>query len=54
MEIKIDFPKDNSYIKNLAYIRAMLIRDTINNICDTYEEKEKLKKEILEYLIKNT
>ncbi len=54
MKMKIDFPNDNSHISNLAFIRALLIRDTINNICDTYEEKEQVRREILNYLKENT
>lgn len=52
MKIKINFPEDNSYISNLAFVRALLIRDTIESLDITYEEKEKLRKEILEYLKK--
>lgn len=53
MKIKLNFPKDNSHINNLAFIRAILIRDTIENLDITYQEKENLRKEILEYLKKN-
>lgn len=52
MEIKINLPKDNIHIKNLAFVRALLIRDTIENLNVSYQEKEKLKNEILEYLKK--
>lgn len=52
MEIKINLPKDNIHIKNLAFVRALLIRDTIESLNVSYQEKEKLKNEILEYLRK--
>lgn len=50
MKIKMNFPKDNSHISNLAFARALLIRDTIQNLNVSYEEKETLRKEVLEYL----
>lgn len=53
MEIKINFPKDNSHISNLAYIKALLIKSTIENLNISYEGKVQLKNEVLEYL-KNT
>lgn len=52
MEIKLNFPKDNSHIYNLAFVRALLIRDTIESLSITYQEKENLRKDILEYLKK--
>lgn len=52
MEIKINLPKDNIHIKNLAFVRALLIRDAIEGLNVSYQEKEKLKNEILEYLRK--
>lgn len=52
MEIKFNIPEDNSHISNLAFIRALLIRDTIEKLNITIEEKEELKEEILEYLKK--
>lgn len=50
MEIKIKLPEDNSHISNLAYIKALLIKSTIENLNISYEEKIKFKNEILEYL----
>ena len=52
MEIYYNIPKDNSHIKNLAFIKAIFIRDTIEKLNITFEEKEELKNEILEYLKK--
>lgn len=50
MDIKLNFPENNGHISNLAFIRALLIKCTIERLDVTYEEKEKIKKEILEYL----
>lgn len=52
MKIKYNIPKDNSHISNLAFIRALFIRDTIEKLNISFEEKEELKEEILEYLKK--
>lgn len=54
MDIKINIPKDNNnHISNLAFVKALLINSTIEKLDITYNEKEKLKNKILEYL-KNT
>lgn len=52
MEIKYNFPKDNSHINNLAFIRALFIRDTIESLDVSIEEKNAIRKDILEYLKK--
>lgn len=52
MEIKLNFSKDDSHISNLAYIKALLIKCTIEQLNISFEEKEKLRQEILEYLKK--
>ena len=52
IKIKVNFPEDDSYIYNIAYIKAMFIRDTIEQLDINYEEKENLRKEILEHLKK--
>ena len=52
MEIDYNFPKDNCHINNLAFIRALFIRDTIENLNVSVEEKNAIKKDILEYLKK--
>lgn len=52
MEIYYNIPKDNSHINNLAFIKALFIRDTIEKLDLDINEKENLKKEILEYLKK--
>lgn len=52
MEFYYNIPKDNSHISNLAFIRALFIRDTIEKLNISLEEKKILKEEILEYLKK--
>ena len=47
MEIKYNIPKDNGHINNLAFIKALFIRDTIDKLNISFEEKENLKNEIL-------
>lgn len=53
MQITFNFSKDNVHINNLAFIKALMIKNVIENLNITYEEKEKLRKEILEYLKKS-
>jgi len=53
MQIKINFPKDDVHINNLAFVKALMIKNVIENLNLTYDEKEKLRKEILEYLKKS-
>lgn len=50
MEINYNIPKDNSHLYNLAFIKAVFIRDTIDKLNIGINEKENLKKEILEHL----
>lgn len=52
MQIKINFSKDDVHINNLAFVKALMIKNIIENLSLTYDEKEKLRKEILEYLRK--
>lgn len=52
MEIKLNFPDNNDYISNLAFIRALMIKKSIENLDISYEEKEQLRKDILEILKK--
>lgn len=49
MHIKINNINDED-IKNIAFIKAILIKNCIENLGINYSDKEKLKKEILEYL----
>ncbi len=51
MEIKINFSENSdTAINNLAFVRALMINKRIENLSISYEEKEKIKKEVLEYL----
>ena len=52
MEVKINFSENNNHISNLAYIRALMIKKTIEDLNFSSEEKEKLRKEVLEHLRK--
>jgi len=52
MQIQFNFPENNNYISNLAFIKALMIKKSIEDLDISYEEKEKIKKEILETLKK--
>ena len=52
MEIQFNSAENNAYVSNIAFIRALLIYSTIERFSISYEEKEKMKNEILEYLKK--
>ena len=52
MEVKINFPENDNHISNLAYIKALMIKKTIEDLNISSEEKEKLRKEVLEHLSK--
>ena len=52
MEVKINFPENNNHISNLAHIKALMIKKTIEDLNISSEEKEKLRKEVLEHLRK--
>ena len=53
MQIKINIKNNENYIHNLAFIKALLINDAIENLDISYEEKVRIKNEILEYLKNN-
>ena len=54
MDIQLNFPNNNNnHISNLAFIRALLIKCTIEKLNISYLEKEELKRKILEYLKSN-
>lgn len=53
MQIKINTKNNENYIHNLVFIKALLIKDTIENLDISYEEKVEIKNEILEYLKNN-
>lgn len=50
MKIQLNFPEDKAYISNLAFIRALLIKGTIEKFEISYKEKERIFQEVLEYL----
>ena len=53
MQIKINIENNKEYIHNLAFIKALLIKESIENLDISYEEKIQVKNEILEYLQNN-
>ena len=46
MDIKLNLPQDDSYVSNLAFIRALMIKTVIENLDINYEEKERLRVKI--------
>lgn len=50
MQIKINMGNNENYIHNLAFIKALLIKDTIEALDISNEEKVNIRNEILEYL----
>lgn len=52
MEIKLNFPENDNYISNLAFIKALMIKTIIEKLDINYEEKERLRESILETLKK--
>lgn len=52
MQIKINFPENDNHINNLAFIKALMIKKTIEDLNISLEEKERLRKEVLEHLRK--
>ncbi|MCI8760744.1 MAG: hypothetical protein HFJ34_06525 [Clostridia bacterium] len=53
MQIKINTENNKEYIHNLAFIKAILIKVSIEKLDISYEEKIQVKNEILEYLQNN-
>lgn len=53
MQIKINIENNKEYIHNLAFVKALLIKESIENLDVSYEEKVQIKNEILEYLQNN-
>lgn len=52
MQIQLNLPESDNYISNLAFIRALMIKKSIEDLDISYKEKELLKNEILETLKK--
>ena len=53
MQIKINIENNKEYIHNLAFVKALLIKESIEKLDISYEEKVQIKNEILEYLQNN-
>ena len=50
MNIEINYPENKEHIRNFAFIKALMIKLTIEELNISYEEKETLRVEILKYL----
>ena len=50
MNIKVNSPKDESHIYNLAFIKALLIKGTIDNLKIDIDEKINIRSNILDHL----
>lgn len=53
MQIKINIENNKEYIHNLAFVKALLIKESIEKLDINYEEKVQIKNEVLEYLQNN-
>ena len=53
MQIKINTKNNENYVHNLAFIKALFIKETIENLEINYEEKVEVKNKILEFLQNN-
>ncbi len=50
MEIKINYPENENYIDNFAFVKSFFIKKTIESLNITYEEKKEIYNEILDSL----
>lgn len=53
LNIKVNLPSNEAHINNLAYVKALLIKKTIDNMKISSNERERILNEILEYLENN-
>lgn len=53
MQININTGNSKNYMYNLAFVKALLIKEGIEKLHISYEEKVQIKNEILEYLQNN-
>ena len=53
MNIKLNCQGSEAYKYNLAFIRALLIKSSIDNMTISSEEKNKILESILQYLKNN-
>lgn len=50
MNIKYNYQGSDAYLHNMAYVRALLIKSTINNLYTEIDENNKVTNLVLEYL----
>ena len=53
MEIEIKNRREENVMQNIAFIKAFLIKKTIDNLKLSYQEKEKIRQKIIKYLETN-
>ena len=53
MNIKLNYQNSDAYIYNLAFIKALLIKSSIDNMSISSEEKNEVLQSILQYLKNN-
>ncbi len=53
MQININTGNNKEYIHNVAFVKALFIKESIEKLEISYEEKIQVKNEILEYLQNN-
>lgn len=53
LSITLNFTEDSQYTSNIAFIKALLIKNTIETLPVNQLEKENIRKEILQYLKNN-
>lgn len=50
MNIKYNYKDSDAYMYNIAFIKALLIKSTINNLPVPETEKEEILEKVLDYL----
>ncbi|CCY71841.1 unknown [Clostridium sp. CAG:921] len=53
MDVKVNYPTNDNYINNIAYIKALFIKTQIENLEVEFEKKKEIYNKILDYLEKN-
>lgn len=53
MNIVINYKKSDAYVKNIAFIRALLIKCTIEDLSSIQEERNQIFQLVLQYLKDN-
>jgi hypothetical protein len=51
--LTVNLPENNAHIGNIAYVRALFIKSTIESLKIETKEKEKIFNKMLEYLKNN-